>query len=151
MLVHPEKERYPIAVILSGISTFFKETHDIKVLSPIADNVLGIFISSNFIQYPKAPFPMLVTPSGIVTLVKPLQWKNAELPMLVTPFGMVMLVSPSQLENAKLPILSISLLKNTKLERFIQSLNKPAGKHFTSSPISTLEIFDFAETHVSRI
>ena len=35
---------------------------------------------------------MLVTPSGIVMLVRLLQPMNAQFPMLVTPFGMVMLV-----------------------------------------------------------
>ena len=40
---------------------------------------------------------MLVTLSGIVTLVKPLQPENAELPMLVTLFGIVTLVKPLQL------------------------------------------------------
>ena len=40
---------------------------------------------------------MLVTLSGIVTLVKPLQPEKAELPILVTLSGIVMLVSPLQL------------------------------------------------------
>ncbi len=43
---------------------------------------------------------MLVTPSGIVMLVRLLQSENAQLPMLVTPSGMVMLVRLLQLENA---------------------------------------------------
>jgi hypothetical protein len=42
---------------------------------------------------------MLVTPSGIVTLVKPLQFWNALCPMLVTPSGIVTLVKPLQPEN----------------------------------------------------
>ena len=36
---------------------------------------------------------MLVTPSGIVMLVKEVQSLNAEFPILVTLFGIVMLVS----------------------------------------------------------
>ena len=40
---------------------------------------------------------MLVTLSGMVTLVKPVQPENAELPMLVTLSGMVTLVKPEQL------------------------------------------------------
>jgi hypothetical protein len=36
---------------------------------------------------------MLVTLSGIVTLVKPLHPSNAEVPMLVTLFGIVTLLS----------------------------------------------------------
>ena len=43
---------------------------------------------------------MLVTPSGIVMLLRPLQPENALPPMLVTPSGIVMLVSPLQPENA---------------------------------------------------
>ena len=39
---------------------------------------------------------MVVTLSGIVTLVKPLQPENAELPMLVTLSGIVTLVKPWQ-------------------------------------------------------
>ncbi len=35
---------------------------------------------------------MLVTPSGIVMLVRPLQSEKASSPMLVTPSGIVMLV-----------------------------------------------------------
>ena len=43
---------------------------------------------------------MLVTLSGIVTLVRPVQPLNAEAPMLVTLSGIVMLVRPVQLRNA---------------------------------------------------
>ena len=35
---------------------------------------------------------MLVTPPGIVMLVKPLQFRNVQFPMLVTLPGIVMLV-----------------------------------------------------------
>ena len=48
-------------------------------------------------QPENAELPMLVTLSGIVTLVKPLQPEKAELPILVTLSGIVMLVSPLQL------------------------------------------------------
>ncbi len=40
---------------------------------------------------------MLVTLSGIITLVKPLQYANAEPPMLVTLLGIITLVKPLQL------------------------------------------------------
>ena len=43
---------------------------------------------------------MLVTPPGMVMLVKPLQLLKAEPPMLVTLSGMVMLVNPLQLSKA---------------------------------------------------
>ena len=39
---------------------------------------------------------MLVTLSGIVTLVRDVQPSKAELPMLVTPFGIVTLVRDVQ-------------------------------------------------------
>ena len=48
---------------------------------------------------------MLVTLSGIVTLVKPVQPLNAANPMLVTLSGIVTLVRPVQLSNAKSPML----------------------------------------------
>ena len=40
-------------------------------------------------QRPNAPFPMEVTPVGMVIEVKPLQPENAPPPMEVTLFGMV--------------------------------------------------------------
>jgi hypothetical protein len=43
---------------------------------------------------------MLVTPAGIVTLVRPLQLQNAPSPMLVTLLGIATLVKPLQLQNA---------------------------------------------------
>ena len=48
---------------------------------------------------------MLVTPSGMVTDVKPLQSRKAELPMLVTLSGMVTDVKPLQYAKAELPML----------------------------------------------
>ena len=43
---------------------------------------------------------MLVTPSGMVTLVRLVQSSNAEVPMLVTLLPMVTLVRLVQSENA---------------------------------------------------
>jgi hypothetical protein len=43
---------------------------------------------------------MFVTLSGIVTLVRPLHPENAPYPMLVMPLPIVTLVKPVQLENA---------------------------------------------------
>ena len=48
------------------------------------------------LQPENAPFPMLITLSGIVMLVSPLQSLNAQSPMLVTLSGIVTLVSPLQ-------------------------------------------------------
>ena len=47
---------------------------------------------------------MLVTLSGIVTLVRPLQPLNAQSPMLVTLSGIVTPVSPLQSKNAWSPM-----------------------------------------------
>ena len=44
--------------------------------------------------------PIFVTPSGMMTEVRPVQPENAELPMLVTLSGIVTDVSPVQPENA---------------------------------------------------
>jgi hypothetical protein len=48
---------------------------------------------------------MVVTPGGIVMLVKPMQPRNAPMPMLVTLEGIVMLVRPIQPLNAASPML----------------------------------------------
>ena len=52
-----------------------------------------------------ADLPMLVTLSGIVTLVSLVQSSNAVLPMLVTLSGIFTLVSPEQPSNAESPML----------------------------------------------
>ena len=52
----------------------------------------GIATLVRLMQYANAKFPMLVTLSGIVTLVRLMHSKNAESPMLVTPSGIVTLV-----------------------------------------------------------
>ena len=52
-------------------------------------------------QPENAEFPMLVTPSGIVSgPVSPEHPRNAELPMLATPSEIVTDVSPEQSRNA---------------------------------------------------
>jgi hypothetical protein len=54
-----------------------------------------VVLSYNAELHPEnAPSPMLVTLSGIVTLVKPLHPSNAPSPMLVTLSGIVTLVKP---------------------------------------------------------
>ena len=55
-----------------------------------------MYTLSKFEQPLNAPFPILVTLSGIVTAVSPLQLENARLPMLVTLSGIVTAVSPLQ-------------------------------------------------------
>ena len=56
-------------------------------------------------QPENAEYPILVTLSGILMLVKPVQLQNASSPILVTPFGMLMFVRLLQLRNACIPML----------------------------------------------
>ena len=53
----------------------------------------------------KVPFPMLVTPAGIVMLVSEIAPLNAQVPMLVTVVGIVMLVSEIAPVKASFPML----------------------------------------------
>ena len=55
-------------------------------VEPLSRYTVKLLHSSN------TPLPMLVTLSGIVTLLKPLHHSNADSPMLVTLSGIVMLV-----------------------------------------------------------
>ena len=64
---------------------------------------------------------MLVTLTGIVTLVKPLQPSKAPPPMLVTLFGIVILVKPLQPSKAKEPML-VTLLPIVTLDKPRQPL-----------------------------
>ena len=56
------------------------------------------------LQPENAPYAILVTLSGIVTLVSLLQPENAESPMFFTLFGIVTLVRPFHLENTPFPM-----------------------------------------------
>ena len=56
---------------------------------------------------------MLVTPSGIVMLVRLVQYSNARLPMLVTLSGIVTLVRSVQKLKALSPMLGKRSIKNT--------------------------------------
>ena len=69
------------------------------------------------LQSLNAEAPMLVTLSGIVTLVRP-QFENAYSQMLVTLLGIVTLVRP-QFENAPSPML-VTLLGIVTLVRLLQ-------------------------------
>ena len=53
---------------------------------------------------------MLVTPSDMVTLVKPEQPENVPPPILVTPSGIVMLVKPVQSEKEEAAIVFVPFL-----------------------------------------
>ena len=57
------------------------------------------------VQSANALVPMLVTVSGMVTLVRSVQQMNAKLPMLVMPAGIAMLVSPAVFSKALSPML----------------------------------------------
>ena len=53
-------------------------------------------MSVKLVQPENAEAPMLVTPSGMLTLVKPMQLSNALTPMLVTLLGISMLAKLRQ-------------------------------------------------------
>jgi hypothetical protein len=63
------------------------------------------FIAIRLAQEAKAFIPILVRPSGIVTLTRLLQLIKTQSPMLLTPSGMVMLARLLQLKKAPSPIL----------------------------------------------
>jgi hypothetical protein len=62
-------------------------------------------IEGRAVQRLNAEMPMLVTPAGIVTLVRLVHELNAEPPILVTLAGIVTLVRPVHELNAELPML----------------------------------------------
>jgi hypothetical protein len=70
------------------------------------------------VQPENADSPMLVTPLGMVMLLKPLL-SNAESPILVTLLGIVTLVSPVQPSNASSPTLVMPLGRVTPV-RLVQ-------------------------------
>ena len=80
---------------------------------------------------------MLVTESGIVTLVSPLQPSNAYFPTLVTLLGIIMLVKPLQPSNAEFPML-VTPLPIVTLVKPLQSLNAESPMLVTLSGIVTL-------------
>ena len=94
-------------------------------------------------QPEKAELPILVTPSGIVTEVKPVQPEKAELPILVTPSGIVTEVKPVQPEKAELPILvtDSGMVIEVSLLIFRQRL---AGICSTLSPNTNVSILSAA-------
>ena len=61
----------------------------------------------SLLQYLNGFTPILLTLSGIVTLVRDSQPKNASSPIEVTLSGIVTLVREEQLENASSPIARI--------------------------------------------
>jgi hypothetical protein len=69
----------------------------------------GIVMLVRLLQSLKAAYPMLVTPSGIVMLVRLLQFQKALFPMLVTLLGIVMLVRRLQFQKALSPMLVTGL------------------------------------------
>ena len=64
----------------------------------------GIVTLVREVQPSNALSPMLVTPSGIVTLVREVQSENVLQPIHVTPSGIVTLVREVQPKNARSPI-----------------------------------------------
>ena len=75
----------------------------LKVLTDIVGGVVGSMVIVALLPYvpiSNALFPILVTPSGIVMLVREKQEEKALFPILVTVLGIVMLVREEQEEKA---------------------------------------------------
>jgi hypothetical protein len=102
-LVQPIKVASQMLVTLLGMVKvpFLPPGYDIKVVLfllykiPLSEEyallLLSVFIALRLSQKPKAPLPMLVTLSGMVTLARLAQKAKAPSPMLVTLFGMITL------------------------------------------------------------
>ena len=63
----------------------------------MVDTLLGIIIEFRFLQAENIPFPIVVTPSLIMTVVKPEHILNTYSPKVML-LGTVMVVKPSQQE-----------------------------------------------------
>jgi hypothetical protein len=70
------------------------------MLPLIVSKPLGKRISLSKEQFLNALPSILLTLSGIFTVVKDAQFSNAHIPIVVTLFGIVTLVSPLQFMNA---------------------------------------------------
>ena len=80
-------------VTLSGIATLLKAVQSANVLAGIVARPRPIVTLVRSPQPSQTPVPMLVTLSGIDTLVRPLAWR-APAPMFVTLDGIDTLVRP---------------------------------------------------------
>ena len=104
----------PFPFILLISLYHIKFAHRVHGIQAIPRHDLCNIISRKLLQSSNAELPILVTPSGIVMLVKLLQPEKALYPMDVTPSGIVILVKPLQSSNAELPILvTLSGITNT--------------------------------------
>ena len=83
---------------------------------------------------------MLVTLSGIVTVMSELQEENARSPMLVTLPGIVMLSSESQPLNAEFPML-VTLFGIVTLVRKSHQLNAQSAIVFVPAFLLVLAVF----------
>ena len=72
-----------------------REEHQENASSPMLVTLSGIVTLVREKQFSKASSPMLVTLSGIVMSVREEHQENARSPMLVTPFGIVIDLIPS--------------------------------------------------------
>ena len=73
---------------------------DVPIVDNVAGNVWFNITDIRIEQFLNALFPMLVTESGIVIVVKLVQVPDEPFPMLVTESGIVILIKLVQLLNA---------------------------------------------------
>ncbi len=83
-------------VTLFPMVTLVKLLQPCKRIIPNARNTVWDGHTGQTAAISKAEFPMLVTLSGMLMLVKPVQSRNALIPILVTPLPIITLVKPVQ-------------------------------------------------------
>ena len=157
-LLHPENALFPMLLMLSGkiisvsspvypittfpaliIPTACLSIHDVflKASLPMLITLSGIVTLVRLLHSSNADFPMLVTLSGIVTLVRLVHHLNAPFSMLVTLSGIVTLLRLVHLQNASSPILA-TLSGIVTLLSLVHHLNAPFSMLVTLSGIVTL-------------
>ena len=86
-------------VTLSGNETLVKDVHQLKASSPMLSNPSGNTIEKRLMHPIKADFPIHVRPSPSTTFSKYSQPEKAALSMLVTLSGIVTLIKSSHSKN----------------------------------------------------
>lgn len=88
-LEQPANAIAEMVCVFSGIMMAFKDVQLLKTSSSMVVILLESFTDSKTLQLAKAFIPIVVTLSGIVTLVNPVE-KKARLPIEVIVFGMLL-------------------------------------------------------------
>ena len=124
----------------SGIVMLLIPVHRANTLSPMLVRLSGRIISERFGQSENAELPILVTPSGMLTVSMLVQLLNVPALISVRFFGSTISVRLSQKENAFIPI-SVTLSGISMLLRSLQY--EKASSHILIT-LSGTEIFSIA-------